>query len=401
MAEKPQLSIVSYAQGAYITIEGQNINKFFILQRGSVSVSNPFSSRFEKDNKLQLSPGDFVGVLSAMSGRPQVETSRADTETQLIAVNTSQFEGLIQHNTSVALKILQQFSRQVRTLNNALTQITINSKNNEEDNEILYQNAQYYAAKRDFAKAYYCYKRYVECYPSAKNAQKAVAEMKKMHQFDKPGYVEQSNFVRRYNTGSLFCSEGESGGEMYILQSGRANITKIVNGTEATLAVLNAGDMFGEMSLLEEKPRSASAAAMEECVVMVVTKNNFMSMTAAKPQLITRLTKMLAERIWYSCRLLSTVRIEDTETRFFSMLCLLIEKERVETKSSYSFSFNLGIEEIMNMASIPQTELRRIKNAIGTHSVLKITDGKLFTTNAGEIIKITDQYKRQASRHAS
>ena len=59
----------------------------------------------------------------------------------------------------------------------------------------------------------------------------------------------------------MIFSECQAGADMFIIQDGAVRITKVVDGQEVILAVLNKGDMFGEMSLLENKPRSASAIA--------------------------------------------------------------------------------------------------------------------------------------------
>ena len=53
----------------------------------------------------------------------------------------------------------------------------------------------------------------------------------------------------------MIFSEAQSGSDMFIIQRGEVSITKVVNGNEVTLAVLKKGDMFGEMALIENKPR--------------------------------------------------------------------------------------------------------------------------------------------------
>ena len=87
--------------------------------------------------------------------------------------------------------------------------------------------------------------------------------------------------VRFYPKGTMVFSECQSGQDMFIIQDGQVKITKIVNGTEVILAVLKKGDFFGEMALLENKPRSASIIAFEDCYLMVV--NVFICQIIIKP----------------------------------------------------------------------------------------------------------------------
>jgi len=73
--------------------------------------------------------------------------------------------------------------------------------------------------------------------------------------FDKFGVEYEPNDI-------IFC-EFEPGNDFYFIQSGRVEIVKIINNREKTLDILGAGDVFGEMAILEEEPRSASAIAIE------------------------------------------------------------------------------------------------------------------------------------------
>lgn len=113
---------------------------------------------------------------------------------------------------------------------------------------------------------------------------------------------------------------------MFIIQSGQVKISKVVDDNEVILAVLQRGDFFGEMALLENKPRSASAIAHEDCVLMAVNRKNFDQMVATQAQLITRLTITLAERLWSMSRQLTNAQLRDPMFKLFDMLALQLEK---------------------------------------------------------------------------
>jgi len=115
----------------------------------------------------------------------------------------------------------------------------------------------------------------------------------------------------------MIFSENEPGTELYIIQRGVVKISKIVEDNEVLLALLKPGDIFGEMALLENKPRSASAIASEDVSVMVVTKSNFERMVQTQPQLITKLTTKLAERLWLIYKQLANTLIQDPLGRLY------------------------------------------------------------------------------------
>lgn len=79
-----------------------------------------------------------------------------------------------------------------------------------------------------------------------------------------------------YPTGSVIFEHGALGDKLYLILEGRVRISREVSGMgEEALAVLDAGDVFGEMSLLDEAPRSAAALAHESCTLLSITKERF------------------------------------------------------------------------------------------------------------------------------
>ena len=67
---------------------------------------------------------------------------------------------------------------------------------------------------------------------------------------------------KRFDDGAYLFQEGDEGGEMYVVLEGRARISKFIpGGGEEALAILDRGDFFGEMSLIDGEPRSADARA--------------------------------------------------------------------------------------------------------------------------------------------
>src|SRR5688572_14064782 len=89
-------------------------------------------------------------------------------------------------------------------------------------------------------------------------------------------------FTEEHAAGSYLFREGDLGTEMFILQEGQVEILKAVAGVDEQLAVLEKGDFFGEMSLLEDLPRTASARAVTECKVIRINGATFDQMLRSK-----------------------------------------------------------------------------------------------------------------------
>ena len=83
------------------------------------------------------------------------------------------------------------------------------------------------------------------------------------------GYEEE------HPVGATIFAEGDRGDKLYMLVAGKVRISRIVPGMgEEALAILGAGNYFGEMSLLDEAPRSAHALVHERCRLFVIRKED-------------------------------------------------------------------------------------------------------------------------------
>src|SRR3989304_5234773 len=79
-----------------------------------------------------------------------------------------------------------------------------------------------------------------------------------------------------FKEGDIIFKEYDEGAkEMYFIDSGRVKIVKKIGDTEATLAILDEGAFFGEMSLISGNRRSATAAAFTDCKVHTMDKETF------------------------------------------------------------------------------------------------------------------------------
>ena len=94
--------------------------------------------------------------------------------------------------------------------------------------------------------------------------------------------------------GEVIVREGDAGSSAYLLKSGRVEISKEVEDTRIVLAVLETGQVFGEMSLLDEQPRSATVTTLEPCVLEEVDQEEAEKLIQeASPLLRSILTDMI------------------------------------------------------------------------------------------------------------
>ncbi len=99
----------------------------------------------------------------------------------------------------------------------------------------------------------------------------------------------------------VIFAEETPGDKMYIIRSGSVKVIKKVKNTENTVAVLNKGDFFGEMAILDGAPRSAGTKAAMDTKVLVITQKNFEDFKekfqGTSVKLMEILVKILSQRL--------------------------------------------------------------------------------------------------------
>ncbi|MEE1060105.1 MAG: cyclic nucleotide-binding domain-containing protein [Treponema sp.] len=388
-----QLSFVNFRKDSYILVEGKNdSDKFYIIKTGNVKCF-----KMNDPNNIStktLGPGDFVGVIPCMSGHSQIENVVALTDVSCISVRKDQYSELIEKNTSVALKIIRTFAHRVRSMNEQLTQLALNSISIDSP-EHIFDVAEYYDRVRRTDIAAYAYNSYLRECPQGLKAFEAASRLNMLRSsvVAQP-FTAHSELVRSYKKDTMIFSESQSGSDMFIIQDGVVSISKVVDGNEVTLAMLKRGDMFGEMALLENKPRSASAIAHEDCRLMVVNRQNFDQMVGTQPQLISRLTTMLSERLWSMYRHLDNACLRDYQHKMIDMLALQLEKNR---KYSGPYQSDISVMDLATMCVIPQHHLYTVTSEFQSNGRIKIVNGKIYVPDCLEVLKQSAFCRKQKS----
>ena len=80
---------------------------------------------------------------------------------------------------------------------------------------------------------------------------------------------------RTFQVGDKICKEGDEGDVAYVVQSGEVEIIKVTDNNEVVIGVIGVGGIFGEMALIDSKPRMAMARTSKSATIIIVTKQMF------------------------------------------------------------------------------------------------------------------------------
>ena len=103
--------------------------------------------------------------------------------------------------------------------------------------------------------------------------------------------------IKKFKKGDLIVTEGTHGDEAYLIKSGKVEIFRSIEHKKVVISILEAEQIFGEMSLIDEKPRSASAIALENTEVIALNHEKFNELMYTKPKALTVFTKNLIENL--------------------------------------------------------------------------------------------------------
>jgi CRP/FNR family cyclic AMP-dependent transcriptional regulator len=102
---------------------------------------------------------------------------------------------------------------------------------------------------------------------------------------------------RQYDAGAVIFLENTIGETAYVIEHGRVEVLKKLDGKNVHLAYIGPGEPFGEMSMIDEKPRSATVVAVEKTTVRELHRDEFLPTLQSQPDMAISLLKILFERL--------------------------------------------------------------------------------------------------------
>lgn len=390
-----KFGVANFNPDAYIYIEDQpEVNEFYIIRQGSVQENRSAGDVLSGEEGSVMGVGDFFGVLSCMAKRPRIGSVVALDNVSAITVPGEYFEELLQKMSPIAMKIIRYFSKQLRFYDTHLTKMTFKSAV-EENPCNLFSVGEYYSSNGMSIQAAYAYLHYIKFCPEGGFIPQAKAKLIKIKPTKEDMMPKKEKFFHVYKDGQIIFLEHEPGAELYIIQEGKVKITKMIDNNEVLLAVIKKGDIFGEMSILENKPRSASAIAFGGTKLMAVTKASFEPMVKAHPEIAKRIIELLSERIWLIYKQLSNILINDPVGKLYDALFTQLQKARVTIQEGTGHTFDFGQFELLKFVGLDNNDGKlALKKLFDTDKTLLIVDGKIMCKNVSNIQKAINVIKR-------
>lgn len=402
---------MQYTKGSIIYFEGDHDERIFIMQQGAVLLT---STDIESGQPVaeQVKSGEFFGVKSALGHFRREETATALVPTVAVALTIQEFEILFSNNKALIMKMLRVFSNQLRQIHKKTESILNNIQEDQQSGMLAVAKSFY--DEEQYRSACDVYMKFMKRYPNSSQiatVQKQYNDSKlradKLAAANRGSIVDYDDeggnaslklfslpaferFAKTYEPGEVIIAEYEPGDCFYLIQSGRVQLVKCVNGSKKNLDVLKPGEFFGEMAILDNSARSATCMAAGKVKCLEFNKENFELLITGNPQMALLLLKLFCKRIYDQKRRFRILVIKDLQARIADVFMLLDEMNPVMNEAEKQRRFNVTISDVAHWAGLSAEVTRDEINKFVERRKIEVYDNYMIINNINDMKRTVD-----------
>ena len=205
------------------------------------------------------------------------------------------------------------------------------------------------------------------------------------------GYISEKMIARHYESGKFIFLEDSEGEQCFFVVQGSVKVTRLSkDGREVILAMLNEGEFFGEMALLDGESRSANVIALEETEVLTLNREDFLVVLHDYPQIAIQLLKEMAHRLRKSDRQIASLSLSDAEKRIALCIIRFADDQGVIRRGQVSIPRVPIQQDIANMAGTSRETVSRAINLLEKEDFIKRKGRELLILDYKAFIKEFD-----------
>jgi CRP-like cAMP-binding protein len=202
-------------------------------------------------------------------------------------------------------------------------------------------------------------------------------------------------FARTFQPGEMIFSEFEPGDTFYLIQSGRVELVKIIGDIEKTLDILQPSEMFGEMAILENSPRSATAIALDVVKVLEFNAQNFEILMLGNPQIALKLLRMFAKRIYDSKRRFMILTLDEPQAKIADVFLMLDETQTNIDRTTERREFKTTVDDIAHWAGMSIAETREILGHFVTQRRMEMYPDRIVVKNINDFSRFVNSRRKK------
>ena len=202
-------------------------------------------------------------------------------------------------------------------------------------------------------------------------------------------------FARTFQAGEMIFAEFEPGDTFYLIQSGRVQLVKHIGNIEKILDILQPSGMFGEMAILENSPRSASAIALDTVKVLEFNSQNFEILMLGNPQIALKLLRMFTKRIYDSKRRFMILTLEEPQAKIADVFLMLDETQADIDRTTERREFKTSVDDVAHWACMTVSQTRDILNHFLTQRRMEIFTDRIVVKNINDFSRFVGSKRKK------
>lgn len=196
----------------------------------------------------------------------------------------------------------------------------------------------------------------------------------------------------RRRAGAVIFRQGDPGQGLVAVLSGQVKITSpSSSGKEIVLNVINPGEVFGELALLDGQPRSADAVTMTSCELLVIDRRDFLPVLRARPELCIRLLAVLCDRLRRTSEQVQDLLFLDLGARLAKTLVRLAAAQgRPAAPNRPEILLTVTQRDLGNLVGSSRESVNKQLRAWQAAELLRVRAGKLTICNLAALKGLSD-----------
>jgi CRP-like cAMP-binding protein len=201
-------------------------------------------------------------------------------------------------------------------------------------------------------------------------------------------------FSRKYAPGAAICREGEEGEEMYIIQAGKVRVSKRFGGKTHVISVLEKGDFFGEMAIVNRIQRTATVTAIDDVELLVFDREGLQNMIARN----TRIALTIIDKL---CRRLQTAHLKIqhlVKKDAVGLIALHLSSVYQELAGGHTgVPYQKCLEDVSLSLELPMEEVRKTLESMQREGILGLDGETLLLVDREKLHRITEAVGKETA----
>jgi CRP/FNR family transcriptional regulator len=182
---------------------------------------------------------------------------------------------------------------------------------------------------------------------------------------------------RAFRKDTMIFHKDQSGDALYVVESGRVRIfLPTAAGEELTVGVVGPGDVFGELAVLDGRPRSASAETLEDTVTFTISRDEFQKYLGQAPKLAVALVELLSSRLRHVTEYAESLAFLDVHARLARALLEIAERHGIR-KDGVEIDFDLTQADLATMIGATRERVNRALATFRTQGLIELRGRKI------------------------